>query len=218
MAYKLALAILVATGTLVLLGGCGSNEPEPEFNGTVLKGAEPSPSFNLTNQVGQPVSLESLQGRVIALSFLYTYCPDVCPIITTQLRDVQEQLSEDNGDVEFVVISVDPERDTVEAAREYLERWKLEDRWQYLVGDRATLEPIWESYFVDPYADDDGVQVATPEPRGAVDALSAAITERYLVIHSAPVFLIDKEGLRRVVFTSPLNPEEIAQDVRTLLR
>ncbi len=216
--YRLALAVLFVAGTLILLGGCSREQSEAEFNGTVLKGAEPSPSFSLTNQAGQPISLESLQGSVVALTFLYTYCPDVCPIITTQLRDVQEHLADEGDGVEFVVISVDPERDTAEAAREYLERWKLEDRWQYLVGDRETLEPIWESYFVDPYADDDGVQVATPEPRGAVDALSAAIAERYLVIHSAPVFLIDREGRRRVVFTSPLNQEEIVQDIRTLLQ
>lgn len=142
----------------------------------------------------------------------------MCPIITTQLRDVQEQLSDDDGGVEFVVISVDPERDTVEAAWEYLERWKLEERWQYLVGNRATLEPVWESYFVDPYAEEPESVTPTPEPRGAVEALSAAIAERYLVIHSAPVFLIDREGRRRVVFTSPLSPEEIVQDVRTLLQ
>ena len=201
-----------------MLGGCSDDQSEPEFNGTVLKGAEPSPPFDLTNQVGQAVSLESFQGRVVVLTFLYTYCPDVCPIITSQLRDVQDQLAEDGSGVEFVAISVDPERDTVEAAQDYLRRWKIEEEWQYLVGDRATLEPIWESYFVDPYAEDSDKQVATPEPRGAVDALSAAITERYLVIHSAPVFLIDREGSRRVVFTSPLSPEEIVQDVRRLLR
>ena len=172
----------------------------------------------MTNQAGQLISLESLQGSVVVLTFLYTYCPDVCPIITTQLRDVQEQLSDDDGGVEFVAISVDPERDTVEAAWEYLERWKLEERWQYLVGDRATLEPVWESYFVDPYAEEPESVTPTPEPRGAVEALSAAIAERYLVIHSAPVFLIDREGQRRVVFTSPLSPEEIVQDVRTLLQ
>ena len=216
--HRLALAVLVAAGILVLLVGCSNGQQEPEFNGTVLKGAEPSPSFTLTNQAGQIVSLESLQGRVVVLTFLYTYCPDVCPIITSQLRDVQDQLPDDGSGVEFVAISVDPERDTVESAQDYLKRWKIDEEWQYLVGDRATLEPIWESYFVDPYAEDSGGQVATPEPRGAVDALSAAITERYLVIHSAPVFLIDAEGRRRVVFTSPLNPEEIVQDVTTLLQ
>ncbi|MCE2458090.1 MAG: SCO family protein [Dehalococcoidia bacterium] len=212
------MAIFLAVGTLVLLGGCSDDQSEPEFNGTVLKGAEPSPPFDLTNQIGQAISLESFQDRVVVLTFLYTYCPDVCPIITSQLRDVQDQLADDGSGVEFVAISVDPERDTVEAAQDYLRRWKIEEEWQYLVGDRETLEPIWESYFVDPYAEDSGVQVATPEPRGAIDALSAAITERYLVIHSAPVFLIDRGGSRRVVFTSPLSPEEIVQDVRRLLQ
>lgn len=214
----LALVTLIAAGTLFLLGGCGSAESDPEFNGTILKNAEPSPSFELTNQVGQPISLESLQGHVVVLTFLYTYCPDVCPIITTQLRDVQEQLSENGSGVEFVVISVDPERDTVEAAHDYLRRWKIEEDWQYLVGNRKLLEPVWESYFVDPYAEGAKEESPTPEPRGAVDGLSAAIAERYLVIHSTPVFLIDREGRRRVVFTSPLNPEEIVQDVRTLLK
>ena len=216
---SLVLAILIAIGALIFLDGCGNDQSEPdEFNGTVLKDAEPSPQFNLTNQVGQYVSLESLRGRVVVLSFLYTRCPDVCPIITTQLREVQAQLPEGESGVEFVAISVDPARDTVEAAQDYLERWELEEEWQYLVGDLATLEPIWKSYFVDPYAEDPQGEPATPEPRGAVDALSLAIAERYLVIHSAPVFLIDREGRRRVVFTSPLNPEEIVQDVRTLLR
>lgn len=214
---RLASAVIVAMLSLLLIG-CGLGEQQIEFNGTVLKGADPSPQFSLTNHAGQIVSLESLQGRVVVLTFLYTYCPDVCPIITTQLRDVQEELADDSNRVEFVAISVDPERDTVEAAQEYLERWKLVDEWQYLVGDRETLSPVWQSYFVDPYSEDLRDEAPTPEPRGAVDALSAAITERYLVIHSAPVFLIDQDGRRRVVFTSPLEPAKIVQDIRTLLR
>lgn len=213
--HALSLTLAIAIAAIVVLVGCGNDEAE--FNGTVLKNADPSPQFSLTNHAGQVVSLESLQGRVVVLTFLYTYCPDVCPIITTQLRDVQEELADDSTRVEFIAISVDPERDTVEAAQEYLERWKLADEWQYLVGDRDTLSPVWQSYFVDPYSEDPRDEAPTPEPRGAVDALSAAITERYLVIHSAPVFLIDQDGRRRVVFTSPLEPAEIVQDIRTLL-
>ena len=209
----------MAAVTSLALSGCDSDQADAEFTGTVLKNTEPSPQFSLTNQTGQTVTLESLRGRVVVLTFLYTHCPDVCPIVTSQLRETQEQLSGDNGsDVEFVAISVDPERDTVEAAREYLDRWKLADQWQYLVGDSSALEPIWESYFVDPYAEEPRGGASTPEPRGAVDALGAAIAERYLVIHSAPVFLIDRDGRRRVVFTSPLEPSDIAQDIRTLLK
>ena len=216
--YAFGFALLIAAMTSLALSGCGTDQADAEFKGTVLKSTEPSPPFSLTNQTGQTVTLESLHGRVVVLTFLYTHCPDVCPIVTSQLRDTQEQLSDTEGAVEFVAISVDPERDTVEAAWEYLDRWKLADQWQYLVGDSSVLEPIWESYFVDPYAEETRAVASTPEPRGAVDALGAAIAERYLVIHSAPVFLIDRDGRRRVVFTSPLEPSDIAQDIRTLLK
>ena len=93
-ARALGLASLLALALLATLGGggCGSEQPKDEFNGTVLKGAEPAPAFSLTNHLDRPVSLESLRGKVVVLTFLYTYCPDVCPIITTQLRDVRAQL------------------------------------------------------------------------------------------------------------------------------
>ena len=217
-ARALGLTILIAIALITVLGGCRNDQTETEFNGTVLKSAELSPQFNLTNQLGQSVTLQNMQGRVVVLTFLYTYCPDVCPIITTQLKDVHEQLDGEASGVEFVAISVDPERDTVEAARDYLERWKLGNEWQFLVGSREILAPIWESYYLDPYAEDLREETPTPEPRGAIDGLSAAIAEKYLVIHSAPVFLIDPNGRRRVVFTSPLDPAEIVQDIRTLLR
>ena len=218
--YSLYLTLLTVTVVLLLaLAGCGNEPSDAEFNGTVLKNTDRAPAVSLTNQLDQPVKLESLQGRVVVLTFLYTYCPDVCPIVTTQLRDVQTQLAADDAsEVEFVAISVDPERDTVKTAREYLDRWELKDEWQFLVGNQETLAPIWQSYYVDPYAESPKEETPTPEPRGAVDSLSAAIAERYLVIHSAPVFLIDREGRRRVVFTSPLDPSEIVQDIRVLLR
>ena len=215
---SLGLLLSIAVAVLIALGGCGNEPSDAEFNGTVLKSTDPAPAINLTNHLDQPVNLESLQGRVVVLTFLYTYCPDVCPIVTTQLRDVQTQLAADSSEVEFVAISVDPERDTVKTAREYLDRWEMKDEWQFLVGSQETLAPIWQSYFVDPYADDPKGEAPTPEPRGAVGTLSAAIAERYLVIHSAPVFLIDRNGRRRVVFTSPLDPSEIVQDIRVLLR
>ena len=216
--YVLGPALSISIALLTILGGCGNDQTEAEFNGTVLKSADLSPQFDLTNHIGQPVTLESLQGRVVVLTFLYTYCPDVCPIITTQLKNVHGQLEEEASGVEFVAISVDPERDTVDAARHYLERWELGDEWQFLIGSREVLAPIWESYFVDPYAETPRGEAPTPEPRGAIDSLSAAIAEKYLVIHSAPVFLIDRNGRRRVVFTSPLEPAEIVQDIKTLLR
>ena len=213
------LALLVAT---LLLTACGPAVSEDDFNGTVLTNPDPAPDFQLVNQFDRPVSLDDFADRVVVLTFLYTNCPDVCPIVTTQLRDTQVALGPDAEDVAFIAISTDPERDTVSAAHEYLGKWGLVDRWDYLVGDRGRLEPVWKEYFIDPVIDPrdplaSGSPTPTPQARGAIDTLGSEIMERYLIIHSAPVFLIDREGIRRVVFTPPLEPEKLAEDIRALL-
>ncbi len=221
MMIRLALTGVLALLAVMALGGCGVFDSEDSFNGTVLKNAEAAPGFALTNQFGQTVGLDSFEGRVVVLTFLYTNCPDVCPIVTAQLREVGEILGADAGEARFVAVSVDPERDTAEAAREYLEKWGLSESWQFLVGERAALEAVWKDYYVAPAVSGHDPlgsgQTPTPEPRGAIDTLSAEIAQRFLVIHSTPVFLIDREGRRRVVFTPPLEPEEVAADVRRLL-
>ena len=211
------LATLVAT---LLLTACGSAISEDDFNGTVLTNPDPAPKFELVNQFDRPVTLDDFADRVVVLTFLYTNCPDVCPIVTTQLRNTQDALGPDAGGVAFIAVSTDPERDTSNAAHEYLAKWGLLDRWDYLVGDRGRLEPVWKEYFIDPVIDPRDPLASgspTPQARGALDALGSEIMERYLVIHSAPVFLIDREGIRRVVFTPPLEPEKLAEDIRLLL-
>ena len=207
---------------LLALLACRSPVPDVEFNGTRLTNTGPAPGFTLTDHFNQSVGLDDFSGSVVVLTFLYTNCPNVCPIVTGQLRDVYQELGRDADSVRFVVVSVDPERDTVEAAARYLSKWGLADRWRYLVGDRASLERVWESYYLDPVIDDPETaglvsSKRTPEPTGAIDALSAEIAERFLVIHSTPVYLIDAEGRRRVVFTAPLDSNEVVQDIRTLL-
>lgn len=210
-------AVLVA----LILTACARPTSEAEFNGTTLKSGDIAPNFELTNQAGQSVSLGGLKGDVVVLTFLYTNCPDVCPIVTSRLREVEELLgSEDNG-AQFIAVSVDPERDTVKAASEYLDKWELSKNWHFLVGERPILEEVWRDYYVDPAVsshDPLAMGQPIPEPRGAIDALRAEITRRYLVVHSAPVFLIDGDGRRRVVFTPPLEPEEVAEDIRLLLK
>ena len=207
---------------LLSLFACHSPEPELEFNGTLLTNADPAPGFTLTDQFDRSTSLDTFSGNVVVLTFLYTNCPNVCPIVTSQLRDVYQGLGSDAESVSFVAVSVDPENDTVEAAARYLSKWELADRWRFLVGDRAKLEPIWESYYIDPVIDDPETatlvsSLQTPQPTGAIDTLRGKISDRFLVIHSTPVYLIDAEGRRRVVFTAPLDPNEVIQDIRTLL-
>src|ERR671919_2364872 len=77
-----------------------------------------APDFALTSQDGVEVTLEDLRGKVIAVAFIYTWCPDVCPMLTDKMARVQDALGPAFGtDVAFGSITVDPERDTPEVLK-----------------------------------------------------------------------------------------------------
>ena len=207
-----------------MVTACSSPDP---FSGTVLEARSDAPNFELIDQFGQQGSLSDHQGDVVLLTFLYTDCPDICPVVANHVRDTNDLLEDVADEVSIVVVSVDPERDTIEAARAYSERWRMEDKWSYLVGNEEELRPIWTAYFIDPTpvehdaeggdSDTDGAASAETEDLTGVDALYEGIELRYTVTHSAPVYLIDQEGALRVLFTLPMDPEDIAHDVRLLL-
>ena len=213
-------AILLA----IVLTGCSSSPVE--FLGTELTSASPATPFELTDQFGQTARLSDYEGKVVLLTFLYTNCPDICPVVTSQLRDAHEMLGSVADEVVFVAISVDPERDSVEAARAFSESWEMTDNWVFLVGDEEELSPIWKAYYLDPainaqsredadtHAEDVRIQSTR---RGGVSALRQDIESRYLVIHSTPVYLIDRKGIMRVVSTPPLDIESLIHDIKLLV-
>ena len=229
-----AVALACAMSPLAACGGVGASATG--FSGTSLSDGGPAPDFVLTDQFGESVSLADMRGRAVALSFLFTGCPDVCPVVTTQLKRLYDELGADADSVEFVTVSVDPERDDPQAAMRYLERWGVANEWRYLTGARADLEPIWAAYYISPVIDDADAAAriasqsdadaatavaAAPKPSsgGAIDALRSEIAERhsYSVLHSAPIYLIDRDGTRRLVFTPPLDAARMASDIRALL-
>jgi cytochrome oxidase Cu insertion factor (SCO1/SenC/PrrC family) len=194
------------------------------IRGTELTSSNNAPGFHLHDQFGRPARLADYAGKVVALTFLYTRCTDVCPIITSQLRQVHDMLGAQVDEVAFVAISVDPERDTVETTHAYSQNWGMLNRWVFLTGGREDLEPVWKSYFVDPFVSQQREEehpVPTPvvgAGPGGVEAFHLDAAAGYLVDHSAPVYLIDGEGRMRIVFTPPLKPDSIVNDIRVLLR
>ena len=227
-----AILLACAMSPLAACGGVGASATG--FSGTALSDGGPAPDFVLTDQFGESVSLADMRGRAVALSFLFTGCPDVCPVVTTQLKRLYDELGADADSIEFITVSVDPERDDPQAAMRYLERWGVANEWRYLTGARADLEPIWAAYYISPVIDDADAAArissrqdaaaavaAAPKPSsgGAIDALRSEIAERhsYSILHSAPVYLIDREGTRRLVFTPPLDAARMASDIRALL-
>lgn len=181
----------VASITFAILVACA---PE-KLSGTDL-GAQPAPEITLTDGLtGRTVSLSGLRGNVVALAFLYTRCPDICPLTAEQFRQAQQQLGTDADRVRFVAVSVDPEGDTPASVRDFSASHRLERNWHYLIGPRQALAPVWSAY---------GVR-SEPDPSG-------------LVGHTDAIYLIDTKGNARVLLHTEDGAETLAKDLRLLLR
>lgn len=97
------------------------------------------PDFALTDQSGRPVRRADLQGKVWVASFIFTNCPDECPLMTAELAQLQSDLTS-IPDLRFVSISVDPERDTPAILSQYADRFNADpERWLFLTGDKRAI-------------------------------------------------------------------------------
>jgi len=139
----------------------------------------PAALFDLTNQRGETVSLDQLKGKTVALTFLYTYCPDVCPLYIGKLYQASEQTQSVQDKVEVLVITVDPERDNVETLKTYTGSWP--PNWHYLTGEMQVLKTVWENY---------GIFVQKQEAK--TSGHDGHMT--YAVNHTTKIVLIDADG------------------------
>ena len=117
-------------------------------SGTKLSGNDPAAPFLLQNQFGSDKSLYDYAGKVVVLTFLYTSCSDICPVVARHLRTTYEVLKNKDTEFNIVVISVDPKRDSVERVYEYSKRWSMLNKWDFLTGEEQLLLPIWKAYYV----------------------------------------------------------------------
>jgi protein SCO1 len=161
-----------------------------------IRGA-PAPRFRLDDARGGELDTRELRGRPYAVTFLFTDCRDVCPLIGKELGQALELLGPQSSQVAVAAVSVDPRGDTAVAVRAWLERLRLPPNFHYLIGSQATLEPVWNAYYVG------------PQPSGTRESL-----------HSASIWLIDRRGRWRTKYSAgvPVSPRDVAHDLRLLLR
>jgi protein SCO1/2 len=166
------------------------------LSGTELPSKD-APDFTLTDGLtGETVTLASLRGNVVAIAFLYTRCPDVCPLTAAQFRASQTMLGADASRVRFIAVSVDPEGDTPAAVRAFSASHDLKANWLYLIGPRPVLAKVWASYGVGSFAD--------PTPP--------------FVDHNDAIFVIDPRGRERELVHSDLVLKDFVADLRALMR
>jgi protein SCO1/2 len=195
----LLLLLLVAGGAALLtIGGTrtqGVKDAAFEAEG-VLSPVSAAPSLALHNYLGQPVNINNYRGKAVLVTFLYTNCPDVCPLITSNLRVAQNLMGKATAaKAQIIAVSVDPRGDTKQAVAAFLARHGMTGRMQYLIGSARELARVWQAWGV-------GSERDAQQPQ--------------FINHSGLVYGITASGKRLTVYSSSFRPEQIAHDVPLL--
>ena len=164
-----------------------SVEPHADHNADQLPIISKLPDFQLTNQLGAPVSLASYQGQIWLADIIFTRCPGPCPLMTQAMAQLAETLPEKPA-IHFVTLTTDPSHDTPEILRQYAARFASNtNRWDFLTGDSVIISKLAT----------EGMKLAAvgKNPDDRENPLD-------LFIHSTRFVLIDQQGRMRAVFDS----------------
>ncbi len=151
--------------------------------------------FALRDQDGKLVRWSAQRGRFAIVAFIYTHCPDVCPLIVANLNTALRKLTPaERARTRVLAISVDPAGDTPSAVRRFVRQHRLLPQFRYLTGTRAQLRPVWRGWHVS----------VDPARLDTVD-------------HSTYELLVDPQGRGRVIYDAGVQSEDVLHDLRVLM-
>lgn len=211
--------------------------------GLVYETPVPLPDFTLNDQTGQPFAFSSTRGKVVLMAFLFTHCGDVCPFSAVKMRLALEQLGPQGRDVALVVVSTDPERDTVPVLARYSKALGLYESWHMVTGPMDTMTQLYrdlkitviksdEDETVPPAGDAPGAAAAVPpkdqkdsplygltdEQVLAGDQVAKAFMGGYNIAHSAPFWVVDPQGRLRTSLDVNATPTQLVEAIRAYLK
>lgn len=190
--------IFISAILLALLISCGENFPAIEDLSTSR--------YSLVNQDEKRIYFpEFVKGKIVVAGYIFTNCPDICPLTTNNMRLIQERLKkEEIRNVQFVSVSFDPMYDTPEVLKKFAEIRNLDlSNWTFLTGEKQTIDKLMKHVGVVAVPGD-----STVFPSGKVT---------YYYIHTDRIQLIDPEGkIRKNYPGSTINIEEIVEDIKSL--
>jgi protein SCO1/2 len=182
-------------GKPTLPGGAQQSPPGSGYYGTLALPAEQAPPIHLRNYLGQPVTLSQYRGKAVLVTFLYANCPNICPLIASDLRVALNMLGRRASEVQVIAVSVDPRGDTPANVARFVRQHEMVGRMQYLIGSAAELAPTWAAW-----------KVGSKREVGQPD----------LVSHSALVYGVSATGKLTTIYPDTFEPSEIAHDVPRL--
>jgi protein SCO1/2 len=201
-------AILVIVGGVTLLLTGGSSKPKlpgnasttksVSFEGSLLEPPTPAPELStLQNYDGSSFNLGADRGKAVFVTFLYARCPDVCPLIASNLHNAYAQMTPAmRRQVAIVAVSVDPHGDTPGTVAAFVKQHELTGEAKYLIGSPRQLASVWEAWKV-------GSQRDTADPSR--------------VNHSALIYGIAANGKIYTIYPANFAPSQIIHDVTPLL-
>jgi protein SCO1/2 len=169
------------------------------------KGADSAPKtgasliggdFTLTSHTGKRVSARDFRGKYMLIYFGYTFCPEICPTELQTMTEAIDLLGKAGDDVVPILISVDPERDTVEKLAEYVPLFH-----KNLIGLTGTPE-----------------EIAKAAKAYRVYYAKAGEGAKYEMDHSAIIYLMDKKGQYAAHFAYGVKPEKMAEKIRIIMK
>ena len=182
--------------TPVWLAAC--SEAGPTFTAIDITGADYARDFNLTDHNGQTRSLKDFRGKIVMMFFGYTQCPDVCPTSMVEMATIKQLLGKDGDRLQCLFVTIDPERDTAEMLKAYMENF--DPGFLALVPKPDELPALAKEYKVY-YKKVDG-----PTPTS------------YTMDHTAGSYVYDTQGRLRLFTRYGTAPEKTVADLQVLLR
>jgi len=193
---KRILAGIVALVLAALLTGCERAPQQPALQLTDITGADFGRGFSLTDHNGRARTLADFRGKVVAVFFGFTHCPDVCPTTLAEMAQVMRELGPDAEKVQVLLITVDPERDTAEVLRQYVPSFHAS--FLGLYGDADAIARTAKEFKV--------FYQKQPLPGGG-----------YSVDHSAGTYIYDRQGRLRLYASHGRGAAVLVHDIRMLL-
>ena len=187
---------LLALAAAALLAACGADAPK--FRSTDITGADFGKELALTGHDGKPRTLADFRGKAVVLFFGYTHCPDVCPTTLVAVAGAMKTLGDDAARVQVLFVTLDPERDTPQVLAQYV--------------------PAFDPGFLGLSGDAAATQRAAKEFRIFYEKRSGSAPGAYTVDHSAQSYVLDTQGRVRLFVRNDRIAQDLAEDLRTLLR
>jgi protein SCO1/2 len=189
---------IILTAILLLLISCKQELP---LNKDLTK-----KSYTLINQDStQVIFPDNIKGIITVLGFIYTHCPDICPMTTHNMYLTEKELKKANiNEVKFVALSFDPDRDTPEVLKKFAEVRELDFKsWTLLTGEKNIVNELMKRFDVKAIKTDERIdEEGIPE---------------YSMMHTDRISLIDENGILRKNYKgSTINIEELVNDIKTL--